>query len=76
MFADIIDIFASFLLKCNFAPTKTACMANLMCKDPGGCGLTKVKHNTFAITLNTRAYGIIDVPIVHEYKNLGMVNPG
>ena len=69
----VLDSFACFLLKCSFAPDKTAILCSIRNKDPSGAGLTRLGFRDFALTVSTLSYGTCNIPIIQQYKHVGKI---
>ena len=69
----VVDCFASFLLKLCFSPKKTTYLL--------GNNDSRVKHRAgieydsegWFLEVCTKAYGVVRIGIVHNYKYLGLI---
>ena len=69
----VLDSFACFLLKCSFAPDKSAILCSIRSKDPSGAGLTRLGFRDFVLSVNTLSYGPCNIPIIQQYKHVGKI---
>jgi len=70
--ADVIDVFASYLLKCMLAANKTAILLGLKRKNKNNVFKSfQIVNKAPHILIKTRANGECLVPVVKEYKHVG-----